>query len=138
MAKLTLTAMAAALENKSQEYFDKIDSMKSDLNLSENTVKTQTQLKTKSARDLLIMLTLVRDMMDKGDTEVELPGDVAKWFEATTTLTADRKAKNMVIFHEGDNMMEIMDAHPNKNYSQLKKLMDEQGFRLDGSTVVRK
>lgn len=136
MAKMNLVAMTTALENKSQELLNKIDEMKNDINLSENTVRTQTHLKSHEAHNLLIMLQLVRNMRDAGDIETELPGDVAKWFESTTMLTETRK-KGSIIFHDGDNMLEIVDANPNKNYAQIKKMMTEQGFHLEGS-IVRK
>lgn len=136
MAKLTLAAMAAALENKSQELLDKIDEMKKDLNLSENTVRTQTHLKSHEAHNLLIMLQLVRNMMDEGDTETDLPEDVAKWFESTTMPTEVRK-KGAIILHDGDNVFDIMEQHPNLTMSKIKDLINKQGFMLDRG-IVRK
>ena len=136
MAKLTLAAMAAALENKSQELLDKIDEMKKDLNLSENTVRTQTHLKSHEAHNLLIMLQLVRNMMDGGDTETDLPEVVAKWFESTTMLTEVRK-KGAIILHDGDNVFDIMEQHPNLTMSKIKDLINKQGFMLDRG-IVRK
>lgn len=136
MAKLTLVAMATALENKSQELLDKIDEMKKDINLSENTVRTQTHLKSHEAHNLLIMLQLVRNMRDAGNTDTYLPEEVAKWFESTTMLTETRK-KGSVILHEGDSVYEIMEAHPSYTLGKLKELVKKQGFRLDKG-IIRK
>lgn len=119
--------MIAAVAAKVQEQLDVIDSMKKNLELSENTVRTQTYQRTHEVRNLLIIKTLLEGK--------ELEGDVMKWFESATTLTATRKAKNTVEFHDGDNMLEIISAHENMNYKKLVAMMEEQGFHLDGHTV---
>lgn len=136
MAKLNLVAMATALENKSQELLDKIDEMKRDINLSENTVRTQTHLKSHEAHNLLIMLQLVRNMMDCGDTETELPGDVEKWFESTTMLTETRK-KGSIVLHEGESAFDVLTKHENLTMGKLSDLAKKQGFKLDKGMIVR-
>lgn len=120
------TTMIAAVAAKCDELIQEMEAMEKNLNLSANTVKTQTQLKKHEVRNLLIIKTLLEGK--------ELEGDVMKWFESTTTLKAVRKSGG-IIFQDGDDILKIMDAHPNKSYEQLKKIMAEQGFHLDGHTV---
>ena len=123
------TQMIAAVAAKVQEQLDVIDSMKKNLELSENTVRTQTYQRTHEVHNLLIIKTLLEGR--------DLEGDVMKWFESATTLTATRKAKNTVEFRDGDNMLEIISSHENMNYKKLVTMMEEQGFHLDGH-IVRK
>jgi hypothetical protein len=118
--------MIAAVTAKVNELFDEIDAMEKNLNLSANTVKTQTQLKKHEARNLLIIKTLLEGK--------DLEGDVMKWFESTTTLKTVRKSGG-IILQDGDDIFKIQEAHPNKTYAQLKKIMADQGFHLDGHTV---
>lgn len=121
--------MIAAVTAKVQEQMDAIESMKKNLELSENTVRTQTYQRTHEIRNLLIIKTLLEGK--------DLEGDVMKWFESATTLTATRKAKNTIEFHDGDDLLKIMDEHPNMAYKKLISMMAEQGFMLDGH-IVRK
>ena len=122
------TTMIAAVAAKVNELFDEIDAMEKNLNLSANTVKTQTQLKKHEARNLLIIKTLLEGQ--------DLEGDLMKWFESTTTLKTVRKSGG-IILQDGDDIFKIQEAHPNKTYAQLKKIMADQGFHLDGH-IVRK
>lgn len=119
--------MIAAVTAKVDEQLNIIESMKKNLELSENTVRTQTYQRTHEIHNLLIIRTLL-----EGN---ELKGDVLKWFESATTLTATRKAKTTIVFHDGDDLLKVMDEHPNKSYKDLKKALEDQGFRLDGHTV---
>lgn len=121
------TQMIAAVAAKVQEQMDVIDSMKKNLELSENTVRTQSYQRTHEIHNLLIIKTLLEGK--------DLEGDVMKWFESATTLTATRKAKNIITFKDGDDMLAVMNAHPNKSYKDLKKALEDQGFHLDGHTV---
>lgn len=121
------TTMIAAVAAKCDELIQEMEAMEKNLNLSANTVKTQTQLKKHEVRNLLIIKTLLEGK--------ELTGDVMKWFESTTTLKAVRKARTTIIFHDGDDLLAIMDEHPNKPYKDLMKALKEQGFHLDGHTV---
>lgn len=138
MATFKINDMITSLENKSQELLDKIEEMEKNINLSENTVRTQKQQKGHEAHNLLIMAHLCRFLRayyfgdDNG--EMELPGDLGKWFESTTMLTETRK-KGSIVFKDGDDLLKIMDEHPNMNYDKLKKMIEEQGFVLDGHTV---
>lgn len=119
--------MIAAVSAKVDEQLSIIESMKKNLELSENTVRTQTYQRTHEIHNLLIIRTLL-----EGN---ELKGDVMKWFESATTLTATRKAKTTIVFHDGDDLLKVMDEHPNKSYKDLKKALEDQGFHLDGHTV---
>ena len=119
--------MIAAVTAKVDEQLNIIESMKKNLELSENTVRTQTYQRTHEIHSLLIIKTLL-----EGN---ELKGDVLKWFESATTLTATRKAKTAIVFHDGDDLLKVMDEHPNKSYKDLKKALEDQGFHLDGHTV---
>jgi hypothetical protein len=119
--------MIAAVAAKCDELISEMEAMEKNLNLSANTVKTQTQLKKHEVRNLLIIKTLLEGK--------ELTGDVMKWFESTTTLKAVRKARTTITFHDGDDLLAIMDEHPNKPYKDLMKALKEQGFHLDGHTV---
>ena len=119
--------MIAAVTAKVDEQLNIIESMKKNLELSENTVRTQTYQRTHEIHNLLIIKTLL-----EGN---ELKGDVLKWFESATTLTAARKAKTAIVFHDGDDLLKVMDEHPNKSYKDLKKALEDQGFHLDGHTV---
>ena len=121
------TTMIAAVAAKCDELIQEMEAMEKNLNLSANTVKTQTQLKKHEVRNLLIIKTLLEGK--------DLEGDVMKWFESTTTLKAVRKARTTIIFHDGDDLLAIMDEHPNKPYKDLMKALKEQGFHLDGHTV---
>ena len=119
--------MIKAVNAKVQELEDSIEAMEKNLNLSQNTVRTQTYQRTHEIRNLLIIKTLLEGK--------ELEGDVMKWFESTTTLKAVRKARTTITFHDGDDLLAIMDEHPNKPYKDLMKALKEQGFHLDGHTV---
>lgn len=121
--------MVALINAKVEELDASIAAMKANLELSENTVRTQTYQRTHEIRNLLLMRTFIEGK--------ELSGDLIKWFESATTLTATRKAKNTVEFHDGDNMLEIISTHENMNYKKLVAMMEEQGFHLDGH-IVRK
>ena len=119
--------MIAAVAAKVDEQLNVIESMKKNLELSENTVRTQTYQRTHEIHNLLIIKTLL-----EGN---ELKGDVLKWFESATTLTATRKAKTTIVFHDGDDLLKVMGEHPNKSYKDLKKALEDQGFHLVGHTV---
>ena len=119
--------MINALNAKVAELEDSIKAMKDNLELSENTVRTQTYQRTHEIRNLLMIRTLLEGK--------EFTGDVMKWFESATTLTATRKARTTIEFHDGDDLLKIMDEHPNKSYKELKDLLTKQGFMLDGHTV---
>lgn len=119
--------MLAAIAAKVDELDSSIKAMKDNLELSENTVRTQTYQRTHEIHNLLIMKTLIEGK--------ELTGDVEKWFTSATTLTSVRKARTTVVFHDGDNMLEVIMAHQNINYKKLVSMMEEQGFHLDGHTV---
>lgn len=137
MATFKINDMITSLENKSNELLDKIVEMEKNVNLSENTVRTQKQQKGHEVHNLLIIKQLcvfLRDYYFQGNGDFELPGDLGKWFESTTMLTETRK-KGSIVFKDGDDLLEIMDAHPNVNYAKLKKMIEEQGFTLDGHTV---
>ena len=137
MATFKINDMITSLENKSNELLDKIVEMEKNVNLSENTVRTQKQQKSHEAHNLLIIKQLcvfLRDYYFRGNGDFELPGDLGKWFESTTMLTETRK-KGSVVFKDGDDLLKIMDEHPNMNYAKLKKMIEEQGFVLDGHTV---
>ena len=121
------TTMIAAVAAKCDELISEMEAMEKNLNLSANTVKTQTQLKKHEVRNLLIIKTLLEGK--------DLEGDVMKWFESTTTLKSVRKARTTITFHDGDDLLVIMDEHPNKPYKDLMKALKEQGFHLDGHTV---
>lgn len=119
--------MVQAIVAKVNELESSIKAMKDNLELSENTVRTQTYQRTHEIHNLLIIKTLLEGK--------ELTGDVMKWFESTTTLTSVRKARTTVEFHDGDNMLEIISAHQNITYKKLIAMMEEQGFHMDGHTV---
>lgn len=137
MATFKINDMITSLENKSNELLDKIVEMEKNVNLSENTVRTQKQQKGHEVHNLLIIKQLcvfLRDYYFQGNGDFELPGDLGKWFESTTMLTETRK-KGSIVFKDGDDLLKIMDEHPNVNYAKLKKMIEEQGFTLDGHTV---
>lgn len=119
--------MVQAIVAKVDELESSIKAMKDNLELSENTVRTQTYQRTHEIHNLLIIKTLLEGK--------DLEGDVMKWFESTTTLTSVRKARTAVEFHDGDNMLEIISAHQNITYKKLIGMMEEQGFHLDGHIV---
>jgi hypothetical protein len=119
--------MVQAIVAKVDELESSIKAMKDNLELSENTVRTQTYQRTHEIHNLLIIKTLLEGK--------DLEGDVMKWFESTTTLTSVRKARTTVEFHDGDNMLEIISAHQNITYKKLIGMMEEQGFHLDGHIV---
>lgn len=120
------TTMIAAVAAKCDELIQEMEAMEKNLNLSANTVKTQTQLKKHEVRNLLIIKTLLEGK--------DLEGDVMKWFESATTLKSVRKAGG-IILQDGDDIFKIQEAHPNKTYAQLKKIIADQGFHLDGHTI---
>ena len=119
-------AMLMAIDAKVTELSLSIEAMKNNLELSQNTVRTQTYQRTHEIHNLMIMKELIKGK--------ELIGDIEKWFISATTLAATRRSP-AVVFHDGDDMLAIMDAHPNKSYKDLKKVLDDQGFHLDGHTV---
>ena len=121
------TQMVALINAKVDELNASIKAMKANLELSENTVRTQTYQRTHEIHNLLLIRTFIEGK--------ELSGDLIKWFESAVTLTATRKAKTTITFKDGDDLIKVMDAYPNKSYKDLKKALEEQGFHLDGHTV---
>lgn len=119
--------MIKSINAKVDELADSIESMKNNLNISENTVRTQTYQRTHEIRNLLMIRTLLEGK--------EFTGDLVKWFESATTLKAVRKARTTITFQDGDDLLAVMDAHPNKSYKDLKKALEDQGFHLEGHTV---
>lgn len=119
--------MVNAINAKVNELDASITAMKANLELSENTVRTQTYQRTHEIHNLLLMRTFIEGK--------ELSGDLLKWFESAVTLTATRKARTTITFHDGDDLLKIMDAYPNKAYKDLIKAMEDQGFHLEGHTV---
>ena len=140
MATFKINDMISMLEGKSSELLNKIEEMEKDLNLSKNTVRTQRQVKSHEAHNLLIMAHLCKFLRayyygdDNG--EMELPGDIGKWFESTTMLTETRE-KGAIVLHDGDNVFDIMEAHPSLTMAKVKELVEKQGFMLDKG-IVRK
>lgn len=120
------STMVAALSAKIDELLNEMEAMEKNLNLSANTVKTQTQLKKHEVRNLIIMKTLLEGK--------ELKDDVMKWFESAVTLKAIRKTGG-IEFHDGDNVFDVQQKYPNKTYAQLRKSWEAQGFHLDGHFV---
>lgn len=120
------TTMIAALSAKIDELLGEMEAMQNNLDLSANTVKTQTQLKKHEVRNLLIMRTLLQGK--------DLEGEVMKWFESATTLKAIRKTGG-IEFHDGDDFFTVQQKYPNKTYAQLKKSWEAQGFHLEGQTI---
>ena len=118
--------MVDALTAKVGELLDSIKAMENNPKLSECTVRTQRYQRTHEVHNLLIIRTLLEGK--------ELTGDLVKWLESAATLTATRKGP-AIVFHDGDDILKIADANPNKTYKDLKKLMADQGFHLEGSTV---
>lgn len=123
------TIMIKAAEAKVNELLDEIEAMKNNYKLSPATVRTQTQAKKHEARNLLIIKTLLEGK--------NLEGDLLKWFDSATTLKAVRKALTTVTFHDGEDFFAVQEAYPNKTYADLKKIMADQGFHLEGHTVRR-
>ena len=119
--------MIKAIDAKVEEQFATIDAIKNNDKLSDATYRTQRYQRTHEIHNLLLMRTFIEGK--------ELSGDLIKWFESAVTLTATRKAKTSITFHDGDDLLAIMDAHPNKAYKDLIKVMEEQGFHLEGHTV---
>ena len=120
------TTMIAAVTAKCDELIQEMEAMEKNLNLSANTVKTQTQLKKHEIRNLLIIKTLLEGK--------DLDADLMKWFESATTLKAIRKTGG-IEFHDGDDFFTVQQKYPNKTYAQLKKSWEAQGFHLDGQTI---
>ena len=81
--------MVNAINAKVDELAASIEAMKNNLELSENTVRTQTYQRTHEIRNLLMIRTLLEGK--------EFTGDLVKWFESATTLTATRKARTSML-----------------------------------------
>lgn len=123
------TTMIAAVAAKCNELFNEIDAMNKNLNLSANTVKTQTQLKKHEVHNLLIIKTLLEGK--------DLEGDMVKWFESTTTLKSVRKNGGITL-KEGDDVIQYMQDNPKIQYSKIKKYLAENGLDMVGSTIIKK
>ena len=121
------TTMLAAIAAKVDELDSSIKAMKDNLELSENTVRTQTYQRTHEIHNLLIMKTLIEGK--------ELTGDVEKWFTSTTTLTSVRKARTTIELHDGEDFFAVVERYPNKTGKDIKKAMEEQGFHFDGQVI---
>ncbi len=118
--------MITALTAKANELMDSIKAMENNPKLSECTVRTQRYQRTHEVHNLLIIRTLLEGK--------ELTGDLEKWLVSAATLTATRRGPS-IIFHDGDDLFTIQEANPNKSYADLKKIMADQGFHLEGHTV---
>ena len=121
--------MVNAINAKVDELDASIAAMKANLELSENTVRTQTYQRTHEIRNLLLMRTFIEGK--------ELSGDLLKWFESAVTLTATRKARTTIELHDGEDFFAVVERYPNETGKDIKKAMEEQGFHFDGH-VIRK
>lgn len=123
------TQMVALINAKVEELDASIAAMKANLELSENTVRTQTYQRTHEIRNLLLMRTFIEGK--------ELSGDLIKWFESAVTLTSVRKARTTIELHDGEDFFAVAERYPNKTGKDIKKAMEEQGFHFDGH-IIRK
>jgi hypothetical protein len=131
MATRNFAEMANLVDTKVSEMEEMLDALlKSDV--AESTKRTQKFQRTTAIRTLLVFLKVLKS---SPDALVTLNDEEEKWFTSMVTLTSVRKAKNVVIFKDGDSIIEIMDEHPNINYKKLKEQLEEQGFHLEGHTV---
>ena len=131
MAKYSFAEMAQMVGTKVSEMEEMLDALlKSDV--AESTKRTQKFQRQTAIRTLLVFRQVLNS---SPDNLVELDDVLDKWFTSMVTLASERKARTMVEFHDGDNMLEIISAHQNITYKKLIGMMQEQGFHLDGHTV---
>lgn len=121
--------MVEAIIAKVNELDAQIEAMQKNLELSENTVRTQTNLKKHEMRNLMLMALFLKDG--------KLEGDYEKWFISATTLTSERKGRTTVILHEGDSAFDIMEQYPNLTGAKLKDIAAKQGFTIVKGVVTK-
>lgn len=119
----TTIEMVMKCESRASEILDKIDGKKKNPDYYKNQ---------KEARMLLILRDTLKALSSYTD-ENPLQGDENVWFE---DIVAGVKRTTIEV-HEGDNFLELTKKYINKPGAAIVKAIEEQGFKLDGMTVVK-
>lgn len=131
MSKLNKAFAVSSLNSRIDELDAMLSELKSSTTLSENTIRTQTHVKTHEKK----LLTLQREFINNCDKdELELPDEMVEWFESVTTLTSKRV--NPITLKEGDDVIAYMQEHPEVKFDRIKKYLEKEGLILKGSTVI--
>ena len=129
MATRNFAEMAQLVDTKVSEMLESLDSlMKSDV--SENTKRTQKFQKQTAIRTMLVLKAVLET---DPDLQVDLKGDLDKWFESMVTLTSTRKAKYTIEVHEGDKIGELMEEHKDTRdiYKKMMAAAEKAGLKAD-------
>lgn len=140
MAKMTIYEMIDSIMAKSNELDSQISRLELDASsgkISQNTLRTQKQVKQHENRNMMIMLELCRYIRDLGaGDDSPLVGSYS-WFVSHTTLTEARKVGAVYSIKEGDDVIEWMQEHEKVPYKKIKEYLASVGLAIEGSTVVK-
>lgn len=131
MSKLNKAFAVSSLNSRIDELNAMLAELKSSTTLSENTIRTQTHVKTHEKKLLLLQREFINNC-DKDD--LEIPEEMVEWFESVTTLTSKRV--NPITLKEGDDVIAYMQEHPEIKFDRIKKYLEKEGLVLKGSTVT--
>lgn len=131
MSKLNKAFAVSSLNSRIDELNAMLAELKSSTTLSENTIRTQTHVKTHEKKLLLLQREFINNC-DKDD--LEIPEEMVEWFESVTTLTSKRI--NPITLKEGDDVIAYMQEHPEIKFDRIKKYLEKEGLVLKGSTVT--
>lgn len=139
MANMYVKEMVIALNDKVVEMTENLETLLNS-DVSENTKKTQKFQRTKEIRELTVMLRLLQRLEQcNGHDNLNsfgsntLSEEEFKWFESFTTLTSERKAKQIVEVTEGDSVMGLMQKYADVKdiYKKMMSAAEKAGLKAD-------
>lgn len=131
---------------------DKIGEVKYDLDMfkrncnrngepiSPSTGRTQSQLKSRELKTLLLIQDLLR-LLGENDIDIDISDTNYEFLTNLTTRTGERTTSNVTVeVNEGDDFTILLQKY-SKITNVYKRIMDaaeRQGLTLDGMTFVKK
>lgn len=120
------TTKTTLIDQKIAELTSTIASLKTDETISKNTRGTQLYARSRERR----VLHLIGSLIKVAGEDVKLSPEDQETFVLITTLATERKLTKYE-FHEGDNLLDVLEKYPNLNRKQLQEKVEKLGLKLD-------
>ena len=116
------------INDKISEYKDTIKRMRVEEGRAQSTINTQTHLKRREVKILVLIKELMEQIKD-----VKLTADSSEFFNALTCLSENRGG---IKVHEGDNLMDILKEHQETRdaMGKIQRACEKAGLTIDYST----
>ena len=116
--------------------FDALDALEARMTLIEQKLEAAGEEKStgklkRELRSLTIIKTLISTYCPEEFSLGKLDDDFIQMCEMK------KGGGTRIEVNEGDNIFEIMEAHPNLKYKKLKEKLEAKGLTVQGDTVVR-